>query len=149
MKKFEIILQKGLGPIQFGQSPQAIVEIIGEPQEVEDIEIDENNNTTIAHYYELDTSLFFVNSRKPSLECIETSNHDVSLFGKKIFLMNEEEIIHIMKSNGYSNYEKEEEIWGESRLTFEEGMIDFYFDDNQLSVVSWGVFIDENGEILN
>jgi hypothetical protein len=52
-----------------------------------------------------------------------------------------------LKENDFENYELETEVWGEKRLTFEDAMIDFYFDDKQLSVISWGVLINENGEI--
>ncbi len=144
----EIKLKKGLGEISFGASLESVVAILGEPQEVEDLEVDDDDNTTvITHYFDKDMSLFFINSSRSSLECIESSNRNTTLFGKKIFLMNETEIIDLLKENGYDNYEEETEVWGEKRLTFEDAMIDFYFDDKQLSVISWGVLINENGEI--
>jgi hypothetical protein len=149
MKKnfFEIKLKKGLGEINFGTSPEDVYAILGEPQEVENLEMDDDNETIITHYLDIDVALFFINSRKPSLECIESSNRDTLLFGKKVFLMSECEIITLLKENDFENYELETEVWGEKRLTFEDAMIDFYFDDKQLSVISWGVLINENGEI--
>jgi hypothetical protein len=118
--------------------------VLGEPQEVENLDMDDENTTLITHYIEKDLALFFVNpQQKPLLECIESSNRDTVLFGKKLFLMNEIEIIEMMKQHGYENAEIENEIWGEKRLTFEDAMIDFYFDDKQLSVISWGVMVDE------
>ncbi len=146
-KSLEIRLKKGLGEIDFGSTPESVVAILGEPQEVENLEMDDDNATVITHYLEKDLALFFINSRKPCLECIESSNRDTTLFGKNVFLMNEGEIISLMIENGYDNYEVEDEVWGEKRLTFEDAMIDFYFDDKQLSVISWGVLIAENGEI--
>jgi len=145
--KLEIRLKKGLNEINFGASPESIIAVLGDPQEVENLEMDDDNATIITHYLDKDLALFFVNSQKPCLECIESSNRDTSLFGKKLFLMNECEIISLLKENGFEEYEIENEIWGEKRLTFEDAMIDFYFDDKQLSVISWGVLINENGEI--
>ncbi|MCX6230023.1 MAG: hypothetical protein NTZ33_00640 [Bacteroidetes bacterium] len=143
MKTFEIKLKKGLGEISFGDAPEKVMTVLGDPQEVENLEMDEDNVTIISHYLDKDLALFFINSRKPCLECIESSNRDTTLFGKKVFLMNECEIIDLMRQNGFETHEIEDEIWGEKRLTFEDAMIDFYFDDKQLSVISWGVLVDE------
>ena len=149
MKKneMEIKIKEGFGDIKFGMSPEEIFSILGEPQEVENLEIDDDNTTIITHYFDKEFSLFFANSRKPHLECIESSNRNTSVLGKQIFLLNECEIIELFKLNGFDNIETETEVWGEKRLTFEDAMIDFYFDEKQLSVISWGVLINENGEI--
>ncbi|MEI6697026.1 MAG: hypothetical protein WCO13_13285 [Bacteroidota bacterium] len=149
MKKniFEIKLKKGLGEVNFGSSPEDVFKILGEPQEVENLEMDDDNETTITHYLDKELALFFINSQKPCLECIESSNRDTILYDKKVFLLSECEIINLMKENAYDNYELETEVWGERRLTFEDAMIDFYFDDKHLSVISWGVLINEKGEI--
>jgi hypothetical protein len=144
MKTFEIKLKKGLGDISFGDAPEKVMAVLGQPQEVENLDMDDDNTTLITHYTDKEVALFFVNpQQKPMLECIESSNRDTVLFGKKLFLMNECEIIDLMKQNGYENAEIENEIWGEKRLTFEDAMIDFYFDDKQLSVISWGVMMGE------
>ncbi len=146
MKKnnIDIKIKEGFGNIRFGMSPEDITQILGEPQEVENLEIDDENTTIILHYIENEMALFFANSRKPSLECMETSNRNTYIFGKQVFLMNECEIIDLFKKNGFENYDTETEIWGEKRITFEDAMIDFYFDDKHLSVISWGVLINEN-----
>jgi hypothetical protein len=146
-KPIEIRLKKGIGEINFGASPEDVYAVFGEPQEVENLEMDDDHATLITHYIDKDIALFFVNSEKPCLECVESSNRDTTLFGKKIFLLSECEIISLLKENGYENYEQDNEVWGEKRLTFEDAMIDFYFDDKLLSVISWGVLVDENGEI--
>lgn len=136
-----------MSEIDFGSSPEKVYSVLGEPQEVENLEMDDDTATIITHYLDKDLALFFVNSQKPCLECVESSNRDTMLFGKQLFLMSECEIINLLYENGYENYEIENEIWGEKRLTFEDAMIDFYFDEKQLSVISWGVLVDENGEI--
>ncbi|MFZ4400740.1 MAG: hypothetical protein ACOYO1_11950 [Bacteroidales bacterium] len=146
-KSIEIRLKKGMSEIDFGSSPEKVYSVLGEPQEVENLEMDDDTATIITHYLDKDLALFFVNSQKPCLECVESSNRDTMLFGKQLFLMSECEIINLLYENGYENYEIENEIWGEKRLTFEDAMIDFYFDEKQLSVISWGVLVDENGEI--
>ena len=39
------------------------------------------------------------------------------------------------------------EEWGENRVTFEDGMIDFFFDNGRLMSVNWGVLVNDKGEI--
>lgn len=147
MNSFEIQLKKGYGDLHFGMSPEEVIPILGTPDEIENLEIDDDNVTIITQYDKFAIALFFVNAQKPYLECIETSNINTLLFGEKIFLLKEDEIIKLMKENGINNYETEPELWGEKRLTFEDVMIDFYFEKSKLSVISWGILIDENGKL--
>ena len=115
--------------------------MLGEPDDVENLDMDDYS-TTVLNYWDKGITMFFEDSNKPSLSCIEVSNKNATLFGKKIFWLSEEEVIKLMNENGYSNHEVETEVWGEKRLTFEDLMIDFYYDDNQLSVVSWGSLVN-------
>ena len=52
-----------------------------------------------------------------------------------------------MKTNGFKELEEETED-GELRVSFEDGMIDFFFEDDMLMAVSWGVLVDEQGDII-
>lgn len=81
------------------------------------------------------------------LSCFETDNRETVLFGKKIFDMDEKQIIDLMKNEGLTQIDQEEEEWGEKRISFDEGLIDFYFQDGKLVTVNWGVFVNEDGEI--
>ena len=141
MENLEINLKNGLNGINFGNSIEMVTSILGEPEDIENLDMDEES-TIVLNYWDKGITLFFEDSSKPSLSCIEVSDRDATLFGKKIFWMNEEEIINLMKENGQTEYEVEEEVWGEKRLTYEDLMIDFYFDNKQLSVVSWGSMIN-------
>ena len=43
----------------------------------------------------------------------------------------------------------EEEIEdGELRVTFEDAMVDFFFEGDKITAVSWGVLVDEQGDII-
>jgi hypothetical protein len=46
----------------------------------------------------------------------------------------------MMKDNGYKDMDEDDETWGEHRVTFEDAQIDFYFDDQELTLVSWGSY---------
>lgn len=74
-------------------------------------------------------------------------NPEISLFGEKVFELSENEIIDLMKKNGYNDIDTDIEENGEKRLSFEDGMIDFFFDDDSLLAVNWGVLVNDQGEI--
>jgi len=91
--------------------------------------------------------VFFEGKNNHVLSCFETDNEETTLFGKKVFSMTEQEIIELMKEEGLTQIDTEEEEWGEKRVSFDEGLIDFYFQDGKLVTVNWGVFVNEDGEI--
>lgn len=62
--------------------------------------------------------------------------------------MTENEIKTLMFDNGYSVLDEGQEEWGEKRMTFEDGLIDFFFDkEGKLVSVNWGVLVNDKGEI--
>ena len=56
-------------------------------------------------------------------------------------------IERVMKENGFKEVEEETED-GELRVSFEDAMIDFFFEGDKISAVSWGVLVDEQGDII-
>ena len=147
--KLEIGLLDGLDELKFGDSPETVKNLLGEPIEIEDIgeELDEELDTILWSYDEMGLTVFFEGKNNHVLSCFETDNEATTLFGKKLFSMSEEEIIELMKENGLTMMDSEEEEWGEKRISFDEALIDFYFQNNKLVTVNWGVFVNEDGEI--
>jgi hypothetical protein len=68
------------------------------------------------------------------------------LFGEQIIGKSEDEIIDLMKQNGNTDFETETEM-GDKRLSFDIGMMDFFFRDEKLIYMNFGVLVDENGNI--
>ena len=145
----EILLLEGLNELKFGDSPQTVENTLGKPLEIENLgdEADEDLDTILWNYYKEGLTVFFEGKNNHVLSCFETDNEEVTLFGKKIFGLNEQEITSLMKENGLSQIDSDEEEWGERRVSFDEGLIDFYFQDGKLVTVNWGVFVNEDGEI--
>ena len=79
--------------------------------------------------------------------CFETENEAATLYGKKVFGLKKDEIIKLMKDNGFKELEEETED-GELRVSFEDAMIDSFFEGDSISAVSWGVLVDEQGDII-
>lgn len=146
-QELEIKPLEGFGNIKFGQHIDEIIESIGEPEETDEINNDEEFEALACNYWERGFTLFFEGEESSIFTYIEVDNQNTTLFGKEVFKMKEGEIIELMKNKGYKIIDPEEENWGEKRITFDEGLIDFYFDNGTLNSVSWGVFIDSKGKI--
>ena len=132
----EIKIKQGLGDVKFNMPIEEVVAIMGDAEEVENIDNAADESTTVLHY-EDGTTLFF-EEENPILSCIDTCNDELTLFGKEIFDMNEKEIVQLMVSNRYFEQDVDTEDWGERRITFNEGNIDFYFEDDELMSVIIG-----------
>jgi len=149
MKDFTIMPLKGYGEIPFGMTLDETVKLLNMPNFYEELgDMEETGNRSI--YYEYDdiqTNIYFEGVTKSVVACFETENEEATLYGEKVFELDKEEIIDLMKANGFKELEEETED-GELRVSFEDGMIDFFFEDDMLMAVSWGVLVDEQGDII-
>jgi hypothetical protein len=138
----EIKPLKGFGELEFGANPKQVIEYLGEPDDQEQMD-DEYENILIFHYDEKDISVFFEEGESDKeLVNFESVNDETTLFGKKIFAMKEKEIIALLKEHGYTEMDVEmledEDYQNEKRVSFDEIMVDFFFEDEVLTAVSWG-----------
>jgi hypothetical protein len=140
--KYIISPGEGLEEIKFGMSHEAVTAILGKPDET-DVESEEGLNSEMWIYDDLQMTLFFEGNDAPELVCIETDHPDTELFGKKIFGLSEKEIIALMQNSGKTELDVEDEAWGERRVSFDDAMIDFYFENGKLNTVNWSVDDDE------
>lgn len=146
----EIKPLKGFGELEFGMSPEKVIEYLGEPDDQEQMD-DEYENILIFHYDEKDISVFFEEGEShKELVNFESVNEESTMYGKKIFTLKEKEIIALMQEKGFKNMDVEkledEDYQNEKRVSFDEVMVDFFFEDELLTAVSWGeelVFEDE------
>lgn len=143
IKVFEIKPLVGFGDVKFGSEQSEVENILGEPEEIEDLpgEADESN-ATVWNYWEDGHTIFFEEDFDNRCTCFETDHENAVLFGNHIFDMNEAQITGLMNANGFSDIDAEDEEWGERRVSFNDAVVDFYFENDKLVSVSWGVFID-------
>lgn len=136
----EIFPIEGMPGIKFGISADKVASKLGDPTETELLEEDEEffTPTLIWHYPELGLSFFF-EGEDHMLTSIESDNEDTLLFGSKIFELDKDQIVQLMQSQGYNEEEQETEAWGEDRVSYEDALIDFYFDGENLVTVDWGI----------
>ena len=149
MKDFTIVPLKGYGEIPFGMTLDETVKLLNMPDFYEELsDMEETGNRSIYYEYNaLQTNIYFEGITKSVVACFETENEAAMLYGKKVFDMKKDEIVNLMKANGFKELEEETED-GELRVSFEDALMDFFFEDNQLSAVSWGVLVDEQGDII-
>jgi hypothetical protein len=137
----------GFGELKFGAEQSVVENYFGEPQEIEDLPgEDDESDAEVWNYWDEGHTVFFDNDLKNKCTCFETDNEDATLFGKEIFDMGEKEVVDLLKANGFKDLDVEDEEWGERRVSFSDAVIDFYFEDNKLVSVSWGVMIDMDSD---
>jgi hypothetical protein len=149
MKDFTIVPLKGYGEIPFGMTLDEAVKELGMPEFYEELsDMEETGNRSIYYEYEaLETNIYFEGVTKSVVACFETENREATLYGKPVFDLTKKEIIDLMKEHGFKELEEENED-DELRVSFEDALIDFFFEDEMLTAVSWGVLVDEQGEII-
>lgn len=132
-----INIKKGIDNILFGMPVEKVVALIGTADEVENIENAADEPTTVLRYNERGITLFF-EGENPVLACADLTDEESTLFGEKVFDMDEPQIVALMLKNGYSEQDIDDEDWGERRVSFPEGNIDFYFDEGELVSIILG-----------
>jgi TRAP-type C4-dicarboxylate transport system substrate-binding protein len=128
----------GLSALPFGASMKEAEELFGKAEESELLDDIEEYQSTVWHYWDKGFSLFFDESDQQLFCCVEIDNKEVTLWGKRIFDMQEDQIIELFKSRGITEHETELHEWGEKRLSFDQANIDFYFERNKLSSINYG-----------
>ena len=149
MKDFTIMPLKGYGEIPFGMTLDDTVKLLNMPDFYEELsDMEETGNRSIFYEYDdIQTNIYFEGITKSVVACFETENENATLYGKKAFELKKAEIVALMKAQGFKELEEEEED-GELRVTFEDALIDFFFDGDQMTAISWGVLVDEQGDII-
>lgn len=140
MENFSIEPLKGYGDLAFEMTLDEVVEIIGKPdkqEEIEPVEDGDDSHIIVLDYYNLDLSLYFEGNSVSKLYNFYTVNEKTTLYGVNIFGLNKDELIELMTKNGHGNYIEDTDD-GDC-VTFEDVNIDFYFDENELVEVFWGM----------
>ena len=135
--EYNIKIKEGLGDIRFDMPVEDVVALMGPAEEVETMDNAVDETTTILHYAEGMLTLFFEGDA-PKLQCIDISVAESVLFGQPVFDLYENEIVKLMVAQNYYEQDADEEAWGERRITFGEGNVDFYFEDDELLSIVYG-----------
>ncbi len=139
----EIKIRQGYGALRFGSTIDLAVNILGSPDQIEELEGLDDDVSMAYMYDENHLVAFFEGIDNKVLTILETRDPDSRLFGQSVFKMNEIEIHRLMKDKGFQELETEILTWGGKRMTFEDANVDFYFENDKLASVNWGMMLDE------
>lgn len=152
LTNYEIKPNVGFGEIKFGTQIKEFISEYGKPDEIDDIDemddVDEDGemHTTLLHYWENGFSVFFVGLTAQILAGIETDHPETRLFDEKIMGMHRDDLEKLMESKGYSYYETEHDN-NNVRLSYDVSMMDFFFHDDKLTHMNFGVLVGDDGQI--
>lgn len=135
--ELDIKIKEGVGDIKFGMPVEEIVKLLGTADEVQNIDNAADESTTVLRYNN-DGLTLFCEGENPTLACIDISNEDCTLFGEQVFNLDERALVSLMVKNNITEQDVDEEDWGERRVTFNEGNIDFYYDNGELVSIILG-----------
>ncbi len=136
----EIRPLEGMPPLKFGATTEAVARLLGDPPQTELLDEDDEffTPTLIWHYPDHGISLFFEGDEH-QLTSVESDNQDTLLFGQKVFSLTRQQLEELLAANSFHDVEQETEAWGEERMSFNDALIDFYFESEKLSTVDWGI----------
>jgi len=139
----------GVGGLKFGATKKEVEAYFGEPNAVETIPGDEDFlGVDIWSYFEPGHSVYFEQEFDERFTNFETDDESAILFGKQIFSLKEDEVLALMKENGYSDYEiVDKDEFDEKRISFYDAQMDFLFDEEKtLLQINWAVGFTEEEE---
>ena len=90
---------KGYGDIKFGMSVEEIISIYGTPSNNEEMEslIEENDNYSVLYDYDDEGFSVCFEGVKTIVASISTNHEDATLFGERVYEMNRNQIVDLMK----------------------------------------------------
>ncbi|HPU47407.1 MAG TPA: hypothetical protein PLQ91_07270 [Bacteroidales bacterium] len=139
IKKLEVIPLEGSNLFKFGDSQDTILEILGEPEDIEKYEEEDDEPATSIWFYEDTISLFFdeIDDDYYALKGIESSFPDTYFKGNKVIGLAYNDLKKFLNNAGYNKFDEEIEEWGEKRVSIEDDMVDFYLEDDEVVSVAW------------
>lgn len=136
MKEINIYPLKGINNLIFGLRQEDVKNILGPPDDIEQIDEDEELTSVIWQYWDLGVTIFFDEMDNTVFSSAEIENPDALIFGKRIFDLSEKEAILLFKENGFSELDIEDHDWGERRISFDDAMIDLYYENGRLNCIN-------------
>lgn len=148
-----IIIGQGIDELRFGIDRDAVRDILGEPDEVEQYtdEEDEDNLTETWHYDEDEISVSFDEMIGWKLVTIAVSGIEYQFEGLELIGLHKEAVLRKVEKLELGEQLVEEfpaeDGIKQTLITLDEVGVNFWFEDDILSEIIWGPIWDE--DILN
>ncbi len=135
--------QKGLNSLLFGTGTRDAESCFGKPEETETLGDTPEERSLIWHFWEKGFSLFFDVKQGIKFTCVEIDHPETLLWGKKIFSFSEPELKALFILQGYKEIDMEDHDWGERRISFDDALMDFYFEKGRMISINYGITLEE------
>ncbi len=129
----------GLNELRFGAGMEEAEKMFGKPEQTEQLDTEGEYPTTVWHFWSNGFSLFFDHAAQQKFTCAEIDNKNALLWDSHIFEMTEEEIVTLFRTKGFFTIDHETHEWGEKRVSFDDAMIDFYFEKGKLTSINFSI----------
>jgi hypothetical protein len=138
----------GLGDVQFGCTREELIKNLGDPTETDQYKTSEDEDylTEAWHYDEQEFSASFDEEDNWRLTTFSVSSPDTSFNNHQLIGKGIEEVSEILKSLNLGEMETEDlssDGINFIMVSFIESSINFWFDDNILSEIQWGVLWED------
>lgn len=132
-KAQNIQINKGLDDLPFGASKEDVLEVLGEPEEKDEIDLGDEISEAW-HFWKLGISLNFDESDDFNLSSIEVASPEILLFDIPVIGMSRKMIKEFMADKAAG--EPVDEAAG--GLSYPEIALDFWFNGDEIAEVQWG-----------
>jgi len=151
----EIKIGLGLGEITFGSNKNSIKDKLGQPNEIEVLDVpidDEEISLEQWHYDELELSASFDLEQDEILDTLAVSSDEYTINGVSLIGKNIDEINQLLNTLNLGSFEKDEipdEDGNSIIYSFLDSNMNFWFEDNELTEIQWGpIFLDDEPMIF-
>ena len=147
MIPIEVKFMRSFGNFPFGSSTKDAELFFGTSEETEIIDGMDGSSSLVWHYWEKGFSLFFDRLQTEKFCCVEVDNSVHLIFdGIHLFTLGEKELKNELSKKGYKDLEEEQHEWGEKRITFDDAMADFYFENGKLISINYSVSLSNEND---
>lgn len=146
---FDAHLMKSFGGLPFGASGHEAEKIFGPPEEAEQLEAIDGSISLVWHYWTKGFTLFFDQAENGRFCCAEIDRSVIlNLWEENIFRLNEPQLKNLFREKGFKELDEEQHEWGEKRISFDDAMADFYFENGILVSVNFGVMPENENQSI-
>ena len=157
---YDITPGHGIGQLRFGLSKEKIIDIIGVPDTTSEHKDPESGKTTVFYYAKKGITAYFEEEDDYCLSSFEIENPHMVFLDEKIYRFTKDQVVALLEKNDFKitseEYVKPNEIEGKTSIkdealefciSVDDIEINFYFFDDRLLSVQFGVLFDDNDEV--
>ncbi|MDF1549490.1 MAG: hypothetical protein P1P88_16815 [Bacteroidales bacterium] len=144
IENYKIILGKGIGNILLGMKKEQVENILGQPDDMEEIDYDDGEKSLTYYYYDLALDLTFESDDDDRLSFISVENDEFSIENKIKVGQSKDVVLKACKELAFGEPEIEdlssEDIPNQELIALENENVNFWFTDDTLDEIQIGPF---------